>query len=168
MKSVRCLFRVLHVSTDYDGIHAVSIAPTYSTRDGVQCEENRSFATATPSGEGDLRLGKGATLAELMKPGEYVYLDIYHDDDNTPAPAEDAIRTRWSVVRVVVDPNQFEAHMGLHYGQTADNDAAFGSRGWGADKVKITVSNLACWPFFAIVPDNDAVPRPLVIDFRAG
>ena len=180
MNSVRCLFRVLSVSTTYDGAITARIAPTYSSRDGKSSEENRSFWEATPSGEGEVRIDADTPAAELFKAGGYVYLDIYQwrSLDDPPAPSPLHLRSDWQLEEVAIRLDHFRVKLcarlspdakGWQKGQPYDNGrgaAVFGSR-CPHGSLEMQINNLHAWSFFAFTPAKNQAPFGYVIDFSA-
>src|SRR5688572_15567923 len=59
MLHVRAMFRVLSISRDYSKKSLIKLGPTYASRDGIPCEENKSFSKWTPSGDCELSTEPG-------------------------------------------------------------------------------------------------------------
>lgn len=181
MRHVRCMFRVLTDTNSHDGARIVRIAPTYSTRDGKPCEENRWFWEATPTGEGELFINSACPLGqhEMFRAGSYLYLDMISDEQEVIGRAEGAIRTDWVLSELTLSPTQFKVRMDVDtagYGRTDPNNhrqtlratcrnAALFGEYWARGELAMTISNLAAIPFFRFEPQLGGQPRKLVVDF---
>lgn len=164
--NVRAMFRVLGVEVGYTGLVTAHIAPTYSTRDGKECEENKSFSRWTPSGNGEIRADPESAIRPLLQPGSYLYLDICEGIPELDASPE-AVRTLWGLDKVEVHASQFTPSLYLVRDERGEaiNNPAIGGRGGPGGSLSMAITNLACWPMFVIVPKDDGRDRLLTIDF---
>lgn len=153
MLHVRAMFRVLSVSEDYAKRPLIKLGPTYQTRDGVTCEENKSFSKWTPSGECELTMEPG----KLFEAGAYVYLDFYRAEDAPPV-SEGALRTEWIALRYEVDIGGAQFTTRLY--------PAIGAALRGA--LWMTVTNVAdpVLEMFTLDPRGGAEKR-ITVDFSA-
>lgn len=150
--SVRALFRVLNTTVSYDRTRVVKLGPTYATRDGVVCEENRSFSKYTPSGE--CEIVNPPVEGPIFDEGAYVYLDLFAPDEAPPEPPADGLRVRWVVHKFEVD-----AHSGSFTVRVYPDGPI-------RDSLWMNVTNLSelTLGLFRLEPGEK--PRPIVIDFR--
>lgn len=172
---VECLFRVLSVKTKYDGERTAHIAPTYADRNGVPVEKHRAFFTATPSGDGEIKIHPEAPAAKLFIPGDYVGFYIYNGEPEEAA-AEGVLRTDWQLDEVRISPTGLKPRLTVCHGcwnrdsrghENGRNAVFFGT--WSSDGfIEMQVDNTSAAPFFEIIPVPNGSPRRFVIDWFRG
>lgn len=178
MRHVRCMFRVLSDARSHDGARIVKLAPTFASRDGRQCEENRSFWEATPSGDAELGLSPLTLRGNdpMFNAGSYLYLDLISDEAEVIGRAEGSIRTDWDLTGLELRPASFAVQLEVNhdgYRQSKDgilqpaecrNAQLFGTS-WARGTIQMQINNTEALPFFRFEPVPRGKPRKLVIDF---
>lgn len=178
MHAVRAMFRVLTSTRGID-YQQITLAPTYATRDGKQCEENRSFWNATPSGQMELTVPVDAACVAFFEPGSYVFLDFTDAATEPPDGCVSPI-TVWYVAQVAISgtaPGQRQPNRTVVVdlapkpsGHTDDarvnenglNHWLFGTS-WARGSIHMQIENPGAFPLFDIRPGDE---RVICLGFR--
>jgi hypothetical protein len=172
--SVRALFRILSVAHSWDGGILVSLAPTSQKRNGEECEENKRFWRWTPSGSGEIRIGKPERpelfeRGALLGPGSYVYLDLF-DVEEAPDAPENGLRVSCRVASFALDASAhgFRSRVESLSPDVDGNRALLGGA-WGSFSIEMSITNEGVHDALALRLGPDGVePRRKVVDITAG
>lgn len=176
--NVRALFRVTSVEEKPEGLQVAHLAPTYNTKNGEICEENKVFSKWTPSGTAKIVITPSGTFHGYFVAGDYYYLDVL-DEPIIESVAGyvglvDPAMTEFRVVAFeksvgsilvkltapsTIGEKQADGAWLHRHGQI--NAKVLGD-GRGYAEIAMTITNLVCLPAFDFDPGAEARKKYVV------
>ena len=108
LSSIRCVFRVQHVSNRYDDFSGIKLFPTNENRNGVLVEGHKRFWEATPAGSIELHIPNNSRAIGIFSPGGYVFVDFSEAEPESPPVG---IRSEWNLKQVQCSVGSFEVSL---------------------------------------------------------